>query len=131
VCGRGQGGEGQRGGPPGDLILAIDVEPHPLLRRAGNNLELDLPLTLSEALGGATVEVPTPTGRLRVKVPSGAQNGRRMRVPGRGVQTTPPGDLFLVLRPMVPSSAGDEALRLARELEELGGSVDVRADFTL
>jgi molecular chaperone DnaJ len=128
---RGQGGEGQRGGPPGDLILAIDVEPHPLLRRIGNDLELDLPLSLSEALGGATVEVPTPTGRLRVKVPAGAQNGRKMRIPGRGVQGSPPGDLYLVLRPMLPTSSSDDALRLARELEALGGSVDVRADFAL
>jgi molecular chaperone DnaJ len=128
---RGQGGEGQRGGPAGDLLLTVEVQPHPVLRRIGNDLELEVPVTLAEAIGGATVEVPTPTGRLRVKVPAGTQNGRRMRVPGRGVQSSPTGDLYLVLRPVLPTSEDPEALRLAEQLDRLGQPEGVRSQLVL
>lgn len=128
---RGQGGDGQKGGPAGDLILSVNVLPHPILRRDGRNLEMDLPLTLAEAIGGATVEVPTPTGRVRLKVPPGSNNGTRMRIGGRGVQEKGnAGDLYLVLRPMLPAASDAETVALAEQLD-LRGARDVRADLEL
>lgn len=128
---RGKGGEGMHGGPDGDLLLTVRVAEHARLRRHGADLEMDLPVTLAEALGGAAVEVPTPTGRLRVKVPPRANNGQRLRLPGKGVQARAgAGDLYLVIRPTLPPTEDPRALELAKELDALGGA-DVRADFEL
>lgn len=128
---RGQGGEGQAGGPPGDLLLTIEVHSHAWLRRNGRDLEMDLPITLAEALGGASIEVPTPTGRVRVKVPAGSGNGRRMRIGGKGVQDPHgAGDLYLILRPQLPPATGPEAVELARQLDALNPT-DVRAELAL
>ncbi len=128
---RGQGGEGRQGGPAGDLLLSITVDEHPLLRREGRDLEMDLPVRLAEAVGGATVEVPTPTGRLRVKVPPGSANGQRLRLTGRGVQQPgSPGDLYLVLRPVMPPSTDADAVELARRLDALT-EADPRAGLVI
>lgn len=129
---RGQGGEGSTGGPPGDMLLTIKVQDHPLLRRKGKDLEMDLPVRLAEAIGGAAVEVPTPTGRVRVKVPPGSGNGRRLRVTGRGIQDrTAPGDLYLVLRPVLPATTDEETVALAEELDRRSPEPDVRAHLEL
>lgn len=127
---RGQGGEGINGGPAGDVILEVRVLPHAQLRRVGNDLEMDLPLTVGEAVSGASVSVPTPWGALTVKVPAGAQNGRKMRLKGRGVRRKgqDPGDLYLVLRPTVPDEPSDRARELAAELDTLYHK-DIRADL--
>lgn len=128
---KGQGGEGVRGGPAGDLVLSLEVEDHPLLRRKGKDLELEVPITLAEAIGGGSVEVPTPTTPVRVKIPKGAANGARLRVPGRGVQARDgAGDLYLILRPVIPSGVTEEALQWAQKLDALG-SAEVRAGLQL
>jgi molecular chaperone DnaJ len=129
---RGQGGAGQRGAPNGDLLLTVRVREHPLLRRNGRDLEMDLPIRLAEAIGGAAVEVPTPTGRVRVKVPPGSSNGRRLRVAGRGVQDRAgPGDLYLVLRPVVPDATDAETVALAEQLDARGAAGDPRGGLDL
>lgn len=126
---RGQGGEGTRGGPSGDLLLTVHVEAHPFLRREGNDLEMDLPLRLAEALGGASIEVPLPTGRIRVRVPPGSTNGQQLRIPGRGVQAPEgAGDLYLVLRPVLPKVSDPETVALAQQLDGRGAT-DVRAEL--
>lgn len=129
---RGQGGEGSTGAPPGDMLLTIKVMDHPLLRRKGKDLEMDLPVLLAEAIRGGAVEVPTPTGRVRVKVPPGSGNGRRLRVTGRGVQDrASPGDLYLVLRPVLPTTTDEATVALAEQLDSRGPEADVRAHLEL
>jgi molecular chaperone DnaJ len=136
---RGQGNVGQRGGPSGDVLVHVEVPAHPFLRRVDRDLEMDVPLTLAECVEGAHVEVPvlTGAGRIKVRVPPGTQNGARLRIPGKGVQVAPPGDLYLVLRPQLPTlqtgdeAARTEAARLARSLDAAGGDRDVRASLTL
>lgn len=128
---RGQGGEGSAGGPAGDFLLTVKVQDHPLLRRHGKDLEMDLPVRLAEAIRGGAVEVPTPTGRVRVKVPPASGNGRRLRVAGRGVQGPTPGNLYLVIRPVLPVATDDETVALAEELDRRNADVDVRAHLEL
>jgi DnaJ-class molecular chaperone len=126
----GQGEPGRQGGPAGDLYVRIEIEPHPVFRREGRDLELTLPITVAEALRGASVDVPTPTGSVRLKIPAGAQSGQRMRLRGKGVPLPDgAGDLYVVLELVAPTG-GDAATRerVAQELERLYDR-DVRAEL--
>jgi curved DNA-binding protein len=103
---RGKGEPGINGGPRGDLYIVPRIKPHPILTRSGRDLNMDLPITVGEALHGATVEVPTPVGNVKVKVQPGAQSGQRLRVTGKGVPAhgkTPAGDLYLRVMIHVPT----------------------------
>jgi molecular chaperone DnaJ len=116
---RGLGGEGRGGGPAGNLLLTVHIHPHPLLRRDGADLEMEVPVTLGEALRGDRITVPTPDGEVVVKIPAGARNGQRLRLKGRGVaqSRSPRGDLYLILRPVLPENPSPEALALAEQLD--------------
>ena len=101
----GKGKSGVRGGPAGDLYIVPRIRPHPLLTRSGRDLTMELPITVGEAVRGANVEVPTPIGTVKVKIPAGAQSGQSLRVKGKGVSAhgqTPAGDLYLRLMVRVP-----------------------------
>jgi DnaJ-class molecular chaperone len=108
---RGQGGPGLNGGPAGDALIEIHVAPHPYLRREGNDIRLDLPVTLKEAVLGAKVPVPTPGGTVSLTIPVGSDTGRQLRLRGRGVPAhagQAAGDLYVTLR--VQIGAPDPAL---------------------
>jgi curved DNA-binding protein len=104
---RGQGEPGAGGGPAGDLLLEIRVQPDPRYRLEGRDLHRDLPITPWEAALGATIEAPTPQGMVNLKVPAGTQSGKVMRLKGRGLPGKTPGDLYLRLMIEVPPA--DEA----------------------
>ena len=129
---KGKGSAGAGGGPAGDLHLTVKVLPHPHLRVDEDNLEMDVPITIHEAIVGAKVEVPTPDGPVRIRIPAGSTGGQRMRIKGRGLRKRggSRGHLFVVLRPTVPATEDARAAELA---EELSGfyPADVRADLTL
>ncbi|CAH0142879.1 DnaJ C-terminal domain-containing protein [Roseomonas sp. CECT 9278] len=113
---RGQGGAGWQGGPAGDALIELRVQDHTLYRRDGNDLRMDLPVTLKEAVLGGPVEVPTPSGPLRVTLPAHSDTGRQVRLRGKGVAAhgdRAAGDLFLTLRVMVgaPDAALEAFLR--------------------
>ncbi len=92
-----------------DVLLKVHIEPHPFFRREGNDLLLDVPISLSEAILGGSVEVPTLTGeRLEVKVQPGTSSGKRARIRGKGIQG---GDLYLVFKVMVPPGEVDARSR--------------------
>ncbi|MBU8537377.1 DnaJ C-terminal domain-containing protein [Falsiroseomonas tokyonensis] len=98
---RGQGAPGRNGGPAGNAVIELEVEDHPLFRRDGFDLHLDLPVTLKEAVLGGPVTVPAPAGPLRVTLPAGSDTGRQVRLRGKGVAaegSRPAGDLLLTLR---------------------------------
>ena len=117
---RGQGAPPPGGGPAGDLLITLRIPEHPLLRRRGRDLELDVPITVGEAVNGAEVVVPTPTGDVRVRVPAGASNGQKLRLRGRGVQADEgKGDLYLILRPELPPVEGEGARAAIDALEQL------------
>lgn len=116
----GKGGPGAGGGPAGDLYIRVTVRPHSLLERRGDDLYMDLPVTVSEAVLGAAIEVPTPDGPVRVKVPAHSQAGRQLRVKGRGVPQLRGGgrgDLYLRLVVHVPDRESAAAADAARALD--------------
>ncbi|GAA1129615.1 DnaJ C-terminal domain-containing protein [Citricoccus alkalitolerans] len=111
VRSRGKGSPGAAGA--GDLIVTVRVKDHPFFHRDGNNLRVQVPISFDEAALGATIEVPTLDGTVRVKVPAGSSSGRVLRVKGRGVKSskgsTPAGDLLVELQVEVPTSLSDDA----------------------
>ena len=126
-----RGHAGRRGGKPGDLYLTVEVEPHPLFRRDGNDLHLVLPVAVHEAALGAKIEVPTPDGPRRVRVPAGTQSGQRFRLRGRGVPALrggQVGDLFVEVRLVLPHVVDERAKALLREFGKLNKD-NVRKDF--
>jgi curved DNA-binding protein len=116
---KGQGHPPPGGGPCGDLKIKLEVAEHPCLRRiAGNDLEMDVPITVLEAIKGSRITVPTPTGSVKVSVPAGCAQGTRLRLRAKGIQVTTPGDLYLVLRPTVPVSEDEGVIMAAQRIEE-------------
>jgi molecular chaperone DnaJ len=119
----GKGADGFGGAPGGDLFIRIRVRPHRLLERRGDDLYMDLPLTVSEALVGASVDVPTADGAtVRVRVPANSQSGKQLRVKGHGVPhlkgtETGRGDLYLRLVVHVPDRESDAVKDAARALD--------------
>jgi len=116
----GQGGPGRNGGPTGDLLLTVDVQPHRYFRREGANLLLDVPITPSEAVLGAKVDVPTLSeGTVVLTVPPGTSSGMKLRLRGKGVldpQTKQPGDQFIVLKIVVPRESSEPVQTLYRQV---------------
>ena len=114
----GKGGPGTNGGPPGDLYLHIQLEPHPLFRPSGNDLDIEVPVAPWEAALGADIEVPTLEGAVRMKVPAGAKSGQKFRVAGKGLPKPGggAGDLYAVLNVAVPSALSDREKKLYEEL---------------
>lgn len=107
---RQQGEPSPDGGKPGDLILTVHVEPHPYFTRKGADLEVDLPLTLEEAVFGAKVDVPTPNGTITLTIPQGTSSGKRLRVKGHGIPQADGknGDLYAVAQIVLPESIPPE-----------------------
>ena len=113
---KGQGAPGVNGGPAGDALIEIEVAPHPFFRREGNDIHVDLPVSLHEAVLGAKVEVPTPSGRVSMNIPRHSDSGRRLRLRGKGVAAHgghPVGDLYVELRIAIgpPDAALEDFLR--------------------
>jgi len=117
----GKGSPGNGGAVAGDLYIRITVRLHPLLERRGDDLYLDLPVTVGETMLGASIEVPTPDGAVRVKIPQHSQAGRQLRVKERGVphlRGGGRGDLYLRLVVHVPDSASSAAVEAAQGLDQ-------------
>lgn len=108
----GQGSPGMGSGSAGDLLLEVAFKPHPRFRAEGRDLHISLPLAPWEAALGAVVPVETPAGTLEVRIPAGAQAGRQMRVRGKGIPATTPGDLYLDLQVVLPSADTPKAREL-------------------
>ena len=114
----GQGSPAAPGGKPGDLYIEVDFLPHPLYRVEGPDLFLDLPVAPWEAALGATVKAPTPAGPVDVKIPAVSQAGTKLRLKGRGIPASPPGDLYLVLQIALPPAPDDKAKAAYRAMAD-------------
>ena len=119
----GEGDAGLRGGPPGDLYIFIEVGDHEIFDRDGTNLYCRVPVSITTAALGGDIEVPTiDGGRTRVKVPAGAQTGKRLRLRGKGMPALrgqAPGDMFIELAVETPVNLTSRQKELLREFEKL------------
>jgi curved DNA-binding protein len=105
----GQGSSPGSEGTAGDLYIEVEFQPHPLYRVDGRDLYLDLPVTPWEAALGATVKTPTPGGVVDLKIPAGAQAGKKLRLKARGIPAATPGDFYVVLQIALPVAEDDRA----------------------
>jgi curved DNA-binding protein len=114
----GKGGPGVHGGPAGALYLNIHLRPHPLFKPDGHDLYLDVPVTPAEAVLGASVEVPTLDGRVRLRIAPGAQSGQKLRLTDKGLPKPGggTGDLYAVLQIVAPPSSSARERELYEEL---------------
>lgn len=114
----GKGGKGVGGAPDGDLYLHIVLKPHPLFKPSGHDLYLEVPVAPWEAALGASVEVPTLEGRARIKIPSGARAGQKLRLTGKGLPRHGhgAGDLYVVVQVVSPDHPSDKEKALFEEL---------------
>jgi curved DNA-binding protein len=114
----GRGGKGLNGGRDGDLYLNVALHPHPLFRVSGHDLYLDLPLAPWEAVLGASVEVPTLGGPVRLKVPPDTHAGQQLRLSNRGLPRPKgkEGDLFAIAQIVVPAATGERERELFKQL---------------
>jgi len=105
----GQGARLPGEGPPGDLYIEVEFQPHSLYRVDGRDLYLDLPVAPWEAALGAVVKTPTPTGIVELKIPPGSRAAGKLRLKGRGIPASPPGDFYVVLQIALPAAADAKA----------------------
>jgi molecular chaperone DnaJ len=127
----GKGNAGIHGGPPGDLYIVTDVEPHPVFERKGDNIYVKVPITVTEAALGAKIEVPTLDGPSTIKIPPGTQSGQRMRLRGKGAPSLrgdARGDQFVEVQVVVPRVADERTKEMLRELARLNPE-DPRRDL--
>lgn len=111
-----------QGEPQGeaDLLVKVNVAPHPYFQRRGDNLDVKTPVTVGEAALGAKIDVPTPHGTITVRVPAGSSTGSKLRLKGQGVRAKnrPPGDLFVEVQVVLPKQLDAESQDLIRRFDE-------------
>ena len=108
---KGQGGPGAAGGPAGDAYVEVHVQPHAYFTRKDNDVHLEFPITLQEAVLGATLHVPTVHGKVSMKVPAGSNTGRTLRLKGKGIldrKSKVKGDQYVKLKVVLPDKPDEE-----------------------
>lgn len=127
---RGKGGPGIGQGLAGDALVTIAVRPHAIFARDGDNIEMELPITLDEAVLGAKVEVPTISGAITMAIPKGTSSGHRLRLKGKGVSTNKgaAGDQFVRFRIVLPDKIDSDMEDLAKRWRD-HASFDPRDEF--
>ncbi len=129
---KGEGDSGRGGGENGDLYVIVSLHEHPLFKRQGNNVLMDLPLSFVDAIGGTEVEVPTLTGRATVKVPPSTHPGQVFRLRGKGfkeLNSTRVGDMLLRVVVDIPASLTAEQMESLRRIMGGGESTPLVREF--
>jgi molecular chaperone DnaJ len=130
----GRGNAGMHGGPPGDLYIILNVEPHPYFERRGDDLYTVVPVTVAEASLGAKVEVPTIDGRAQVRIPPGTNSGKKLRLREKGAPSAgnsqKRGDQIVEVQVVVPKPEDERVRNLLRELEKVDHEDPRRDIFT-
>lgn len=108
---KGKGAPSPRGGEPGDALVEIKLKPHPYFKRADDDITVEVPITIDEAVLGAKIEVPTITGRVQLTLPKGTSSGRTFRLKGKGVNNATSGrtgDQLVTVRIVLPETIDDQ-----------------------
>jgi DnaJ-class molecular chaperone len=108
-----QGGPGVQGGPPGDALVELRIKSHPLFRREGDDVHMDLQISITEAVEGAKVQVPTVSGPVTLTIPEGANTGKVLRLKSKGVGER--GDQFVRLLVMLPDNPDEELKKFIKK----------------
>ncbi|MBI4842909.1 MAG: molecular chaperone DnaJ [Nitrospirae bacterium] len=117
---RGKGGAGMKGGPAGNLYIDLTVKQHPVFKREHDDLYADVPVTVSEAILGGKIKVPTLDGSVTMTLPSGTDSGKKFKLKGRGIpnkRSGIKGDLFAVIKIVVPKSVDEKTKEALKEIE--------------
>jgi molecular chaperone DnaJ len=120
----GRGHAGLRGGAPGDLLIDVEVHPHQMFRRQGDDLHVEVPLAIHEAALGARIALPTPDGPTTIRIPPGTQSGQQFRFRERGAPSAhngTRGDLVVQVRLMLPKLLDERSKELLREFGRING----------
>ncbi|WP_144823650.1 DnaJ C-terminal domain-containing protein [Marinobacter piscensis] len=128
---KGQGSPGIGGGAPGDLLIEVELAPHPLFSVEGRDVVVTVPITPWEAALGATVTVPTVGSKVNVKVPKGSSSGRKLRLKGKGLPGKHPGDQLVILQITIPEQHSAEAEKLYEQLAEAEKAFNPRSKLHL
>ncbi len=124
---KGKGESGVGGGPAGDLYVVTRIKPHPYFTREGADVALELPVTMSEAALGAQLEIPTPSGRIKLKIAPGTQDGKVYKLPGKGaprLKGSGSGDMKVRVTVVVPQDLSAEQKELLKRFASSRGDAD-------
>ena len=126
---KGRGAPGEAG--PGDLYVLVNVIPHPVFTRKGENLHITVPVSFAEAALGADISLPTIEGEeVKVRINPGTQNGKTLRIKGRGVKKgVNAGDLMATIEVQVPQRVDGKAKKALEDFAEATKNEDLRSDF--
>jgi curved DNA-binding protein len=113
-----QGASAGAEGTAGDLFIEVEFQPHALYRVDGRDLYLELPVAPWEAALGATVKTPTPGGAVDLKIPVGSHAGTKLRLKGRGIPASTPGDFYVVLQIALPAASDEQAKAAYRAMAD-------------
>jgi len=123
----GQGSDGYNGGAAGDMYIKIEFEKHRTFRVEGADVYINLPLAPWEAALGAQVNVPTPAGNIKLKIPEGSAQGKKLRLKGKGIPAKQAGDLYVVVNIVLPPASDEKARKVYEEMKNL--NFNPRANF--
>ncbi|VEI13553.1 DnaJ C-terminal domain-containing protein [Trueperella bialowiezensis] len=129
---RGKGRPGVHGGEPGDVLVTVNVEPHPVYEVKGKDVYVNVPVSFDEATLGATIEVPTIYGKkVKVKVPAGSSSDKLMRVRRKGIDNGrgDAGDMYVRLKVVVPKKLSDHAREIVEQFRDATTEADPRREF--
>jgi molecular chaperone DnaJ len=117
---KGMGGAGTMGGPPGNLYIKLTVLPHPVFKRDGDDIYVEAPITVGEAILGGKISVPTLDGNVSMKLPSGTDSGKKFKLKGKGIpnlKTRVKGDQFVMIKIVVPKTVTSKTKEAVQEIE--------------
>lgn len=124
---KGQGSAGVHGGAKGDMYITVHIEPHNMYRIDGTDVYLNLPLAPWEAALGMQIMIPLPVGNIKLNIPKDTYSGKKLRLKGKGIPSKVPGDFYVVVQIVIPSSKDPKAVKLYEEMKNL--DFNPRANF--